>query len=227
MPLWVRGHHGWGFPAVATGPVCWGPRSKAVAADLTGREHLPLERCAEAMEVLFDTGMSEETVAVVLPDAAGRLAGFMARLATLLGAAPVVHADDTSVRVGVGLAWVHTISTPEPTSLAHHRQRGLDAIKTIGTLDTYTPSIVHDGLATYDRLDVATNAQCGAHLLRYLDKTAKAPSQWAWARSMRQTSGRRSSPATPRRHPRPARQERSRGKSPNGQTPRQDPRLLP
>jgi transposase len=140
------------LPAEATGPVCWGPRAKAVAAYLMGRQHLPLERCAEAMEVLFDAGIGEGTLAGVLPDAAGRLNGFMTRVAQLLGSSSVVHADETSTRVGVRLDSVHTISTPSLTYLAHHRQRGITAIEAIGVLDHYNGTIVHDGLATYDKL---------------------------------------------------------------------------
>jgi len=173
------------FPAEAVGAVCWGPRARAAASYLMARQHLPLERCAEAMEVLFDAPMGEGTLAGVLPDAASRLARFMARLADLLGKAPVVHADETSTRVGVRADWVHTISTEWLTYLAHHRKRGLEAIEAIGVLNNYTGTIVHDGLATYDKLGGATHAQCCAHILRYLDKTAKTGSQWAWATSMR------------------------------------------
>ncbi len=173
------------FPVEAIGPLCWGPRTKAVSAYLMGRQHLPLERCAEAMKVLFDAGISEGTLAGVLPDAAGRLEGFMGRLAVLIAASPVVHADETSTRVGVRLHWVHTISTPWLTYLAQHSQRGMEAIEAIGVLNSYTGTIVHDGFATYDNLPGATHAQCGAHLLRYLDKTAATASQWLWATSMR------------------------------------------
>ena len=68
------------FPVEAIGPLCWGPRTKVVAAYLMGRQHLPLERCTEAMKVLFDAGMSEGTLAGVLLDAASRVEGFMGRL---------------------------------------------------------------------------------------------------------------------------------------------------
>ncbi|MGH7733297.1 MAG: IS66 family transposase, partial [Gemmatimonadales bacterium] len=115
------------------------------------------------------------------------LANLVDCLAGPLGDAPVVHADETSVRVGVGLAWVHTISTPWLTYLAARRGRGIDAIVDIGVLGGYTGTIVHDGLATYDvdELKGASHAQCGAHLLRYLDAMAKSPTQWAWTAAMR------------------------------------------
>jgi hypothetical protein len=88
-------------------------------------------------------------------------------------------------RVGVGLEWVHTISTPWLTLLAHHRQRGYDAVVDLGVLNNYSGTIVHDGLAMYDKFDEATHAQCCAHVLRYLDGTAKTANQFAWAMSMR------------------------------------------
>lgn len=175
------------FPPEATGPVCWGPRVKANAAYLMARQHIPLERCAEAMAVLFNAPIGEGSLAGILPDAEGRLQRFLERLVALLRCCPVIHADETSVRVGAGIAWVHTASTPGLTLLRFHRRRGIDAIIDIGVLAGYGGTIVHDGLATYDRPELAgaTHAQCGAHLLRYLDRTAQCWAQRHWAGAMR------------------------------------------
>ncbi len=172
------------FPPEATAPVCWGPRAKATAAYLMARQHLPLERAAEAMADLFAAPMGQGTLAGVLPDAAGRLCDFLERLYDLLGECPVCHADETSIRVGTALGWVHTVSTSGLTLLAYHRRRGLEAIIDIGVLGDYEGTIVHDGWASYDKLDAATHAQCGAHLLRHLDNVAAAASQRAWAKAM-------------------------------------------
>jgi transposase len=176
------------FPPEATGPVCWGPRAKAAAAYLLARQHLPLERGAEAMAVLFDAPMGEGTLAGLLPDAACRLGGFLERLRNLLGGCPVAHADETSVRVGVALGWVHTVSTPGLTFLAYHARRGIEAIVEIGVLVGFQGTIVHDGLASYDREELAgaTHGQCGAHLIRHLDRVAEALARRGWATDMRQ-----------------------------------------
>ena len=175
------------FPAEATGPTCWGPRAKAVAAYLLARQHLPLERCAEAMNVLFDCPIGEGTLAGLLPDAAERLEPFLTELARLLQAEPVVHADETSIRVGTGLNWIHTISTDMLTLLACHRTRGIDAIIDIGVLNHYSGVIVHDGLNVYacDQLADATHAQCGAHLLRHLAAVGVYWKYTGWTIAMR------------------------------------------
>jgi len=156
-----------------------------VAAYLLARQHLPLERAAEAMADLFDAPMGEGTLAGLLPDAAGRLSRFRQRLDTLLLGTAVAHADETSVRVGAGLGWVHTVSTLGLTLLAYHRRRGIDAIIDIGVLDAYEGTIVHDGWASYDKLAQATHAQCGAHLLRHLDDLGGVSSEQGWTKAMR------------------------------------------
>lgn len=48
----------------------------------------------------FAAPMGEGTLAGLLPDAAERLEGFDGRVRSLLAESPVVHADETSVRVG-------------------------------------------------------------------------------------------------------------------------------
>ena len=175
------------FPPEATGPVCWGPRAKAVGAYLIGRQHLPLERAGETMAVLFDAPVGEGTLAGLLPEAAGGLGGFLERVTSLLKGCPVVHADETSVRIKIGLGWVHTVASTGYTYLALHDKRGIDAIVDIGVLSDYTGTIMHDGLASYDceELSAATHAQCGAHLVRALDDLADHRSQTPWASAMK------------------------------------------
>jgi len=175
------------FPPEASGPVAWGPRARATGTYLLGRQHLPLERGAEAMADLFDAPMGEGTLAGLLPEAAGKLGRFMDEVATALKASPVVHADETSVRIGVGLGWVHDASNASVTSLAVHEKRGIEGIEAIGVLTDYSGTIVHDGLATYDteELAAAAHAQCHVHLGRHLDALANHASQTPWARAMK------------------------------------------
>ena len=174
------------FPPEATGPVCWGPRAKGVAAYLIGRQHLPLEGAAEAMELLFAAPMGEGTLAGLLPDAARRLEGFLERVKVLLLGSAVVHADETPLRVGVALGYAHTVSTPDLTHLAYHPRRGIEAMLEIGVLGEYRGTIVHDGLASYERreLEEAAHSQCHAHLRRHLETAAKALPQKRWSTDM-------------------------------------------
>ena len=175
------------FPAEATAPTCWGPRIKAVAVYLMIRQHIPLERAHEAVSVLFDAPLSEGTLAGLSVDAAERLAPFMTELAALIRSSAVVCADETSCKTGRSTSWVHTASTSELTLLAHHARRGIDAIIAIGVLPGYRGVIMHDGLATYDRTELAeaSHAQCAAHLARHLTDVGTYYKHTAWTTAMR------------------------------------------
>lgn len=174
------------FPPEATGPVVWGPRAAAIATYLAASQHLPYERLSEAMGVLFDAPIGQGTLSTIMLRGEHRLDGFMERLKGLLAKAPVVCADETSIRVGTASSWIHTITTPRLTFLALDEHRGIDAINTIGVLPDYRGVIMHDGLATYhrDELAAAGHAQCAAHLIRALGTVAGARVHQTWATTM-------------------------------------------
>lgn len=176
-----------GFPAEATAPVCWGPRTKAVAVYLMIRQHLPLERAAEAMAVLFAAPVSQGSLATWPLKTAKRLSPFTAALRGLLALSAVVCADETPIRVGTGTGYVHTVATDTLTFLAYHAGRGFDAIDDIGLLGDYRGTIMHDGLSVYDRdeLAKASHAQCHAHLDRHLVKVGAWQKHAPWCEQMR------------------------------------------
>ena len=174
------------FPSAATGPVAWGPRAAAIATYLAAGQHLPYERLSDAMGVLFDAPIGQGTLATIMLRGEARLDTFIERLKTLLGEAPVVCADETSIRVGTVSSWIHTATTPSLTFLALDEHRGIDAINTIGVLPAYRGVIMHDGLATYhrDELAAAGHAQCAAHLIRALGSVGGVRVHQPWATTM-------------------------------------------
>ena len=86
------------FPPEATAPACYGPSIKAHALYLMCAQHLPRERCAQALTDLFGVSVSTGTLDNWMREAADALVGFLAVVGGQLAAAPVVHADVTSVR---------------------------------------------------------------------------------------------------------------------------------
>lgn len=63
------------FPSGVKAPVQYGEGIRSVAAYLMGYQFLPYERCAEAMNDLFDCNISPGTLATLLKGCAGELAG--------------------------------------------------------------------------------------------------------------------------------------------------------
>lgn len=91
------------FPAQASAPTCYGPGVAALGAYLLGRQHLPVERAAEAMTDCFGAPVSTGYLATLLPSAAGRLEGFLTMARARLAAAAVAHFDETGGRVAAKL----------------------------------------------------------------------------------------------------------------------------
>lgn len=168
------------FPAGVRAPVSYGPRTRATVAYLLGRQHLPTRRVAEAMADLFGLRISTGAVDAIYSDAFRRLGDFIGALVALLRSLPVLHADETTDRLGTKTCWMHVVSTAMFTLIHASVTRGGDAIDEAGVLRGYRGVVVHDRLAMYWKLK-AKHGLCGAHLLRDLADVAGVATQSAWA----------------------------------------------
>ncbi|HVL04077.1 MAG TPA: IS66 family transposase [Acidimicrobiales bacterium] len=169
------------FPEAVRAPVSYGPRVRAIVVYLLARQHIPVQRSAEAMAELFGIEMATGTVDAIYNDAARRLRGFIAALAAWLRSLPVLHADETTDRIGTATCWMHVVSTGLYTLIHASVTRGTDAIVEAGVLISYRGVIVHDRLALYWKLKKARHGLCAAHLLRDLASVAEVATQTAWA----------------------------------------------
>lgn len=111
------------FPSDATAPACYGPSIKAHALYLMCAQHLPRERCAQALADLFGVTVSTGTLDNWMREAAAALVGFLLAVTAQLRVAPVVHADETSVRSAKTALWVHVARQPPapPVGAGVHR----------------------------------------------------------------------------------------------------------
>jgi len=178
----VCGHATTGsFPDGVRAPVSYGPRARAVVAYLLGRQHIPNRRVAETMADLFGLDISTGTIDSIYSEAGRRLRGFIAALVALLGSLPVLHADETTDRIGTKNCWMHVVSTGLYTLIHASVTRGGQAIDDAGVLRGYRGVIIHDRLAMYWKLKRAKHGLCAAHLLRDLADVALVATQTAWA----------------------------------------------
>lgn len=169
------------FPEAVRAPVSYGPRARAIVVYLLARQHVPVQRTAEAMTDLFGIRIATGTVDAIYNDASRRLAGFIAALVVWLRSLPVLHADETTDRIGTATCWMHVVSTGLYTLIHASVTRGTDAIVDAGVLIGYRGVIVHDRLALYWKLKKARHGLCAAHLLRDLASVAEVATQTAWA----------------------------------------------
>jgi len=172
------------FPDGVCAPVQYGPSVSALAVYLTQYQLLPYQRTAELLAQVGGIPLSAGSVHRAVRVAGHRLAPMQQAIGAALVAAPVAHADETGMRVGTELYWLHVLSTPELTAYFPHPKRGGEALDAFGLLERFTGILVHDHWSAYECYH-CLHAFCNAHHLRELIALAETiPSQQRWAEDM-------------------------------------------
>lgn len=175
-------HHSGVFPEGVSQAVQYGPQVRAAAVYLTQYQQLPVARTAQALEDLFGLRVSTGTVQHSIDQAARLLAPAVEQIRQALCGQPVVHFDESSMRVGRTPHWLHTASTHLLSWYGSHRKRGSEALDSFGILPGFAGIAVHDGWGPYAGYD-CEHALCNAHHLRELVFVLESTQQ-PWAQEM-------------------------------------------
>jgi len=152
---------------VAGAPSSYGPNLRALAVYLLVFQHVPVERTAQLIADVTGAEVSTGWVASLLPQAAGLVTDSLNLIRALLVMGHILHADETTTRIGSVRRWLHVACTDFLTllHLAPRSRKGADAG---GILPHYRGVLVHDSLSLYAGYDAAAHQLCGAHLIREL-----------------------------------------------------------
>lgn len=177
-------------PAGVAAPRQYGPRLRAVAAYLVQQQFVPYARVRELLAEVFGAVLSVGTLVNLVQAGADRLQAVEEEIKAELRRAPVLHHDETGMRlVGPeGRAqgqWTHVTCTKELTHYARHAARGATALEAIGILPGFTGVSVHDGWTSYRHYQTCRHARCNAHHLRELTFVEEELQQ-AWAGQLKQ-----------------------------------------
>jgi transposase len=170
------------FAGAVRSGVRYGPGVKARVLYLQQYQLLPYQRTSEAMRDLFGCRLSPGTVANIVRECAAGLFETELKIKKKLRRSPVIHADETGLRVAKRLGYVHVASMPSLTHYAAASHRGRTAIDEINVLPTYRGTCVHDGLLSYTHYTRCRHALCGVHLLReltYFEELTSETKAWA------------------------------------------------
>lgn len=168
------------FPVGVDHPVQYGPNVQATAVYLSQYQMLPYARLAEALVDLYGVRLSQGTLDSFLLRTADRLEGFEERIKAMLVASRVVHFDESGVRVGRQLHWLHVAATALITCYLIHGKRGVVAMKQMGVLGLFGGYAVHDSWSSYFTFEGQLHVLCNAHHIRELIYAHEQHGQ-AWA----------------------------------------------
>jgi len=172
------------FPEEVHAPLQYGPSVPAFAVYMTQYQRLPFERTATLLEELAGIVISPGTLYNAIETAAERLETPVLAIREALVGAPIAHADETGIRVGKALHWLHVLSNASLTAYFAHPKRGAEALEAFGLLARFCGVLVHDHWRAYVRFD-CLHAFCNAHHLRELIAIAETiPSQKPWAEDL-------------------------------------------
>ena len=172
------------FPVEVTQPVQYGSRIKSQAAYFNNYHVVPLERTTEIFADLYGHAISEAIVLQANATLADRVQPSTEAVKKTLINSDVVNFDETGLRVGGKLHWVHVASTPELTDYTVHDKRGSVAMDAAGILPEFEGTAVHDHWKPYFNYGPASHSLCNAHHLREL-KFIDQQYQQPWAAEMK------------------------------------------
>src|SRR5262249_21703118 len=156
------------FPAGVPSRNPYGPPLRALVVYLVEQQLVPYARVRALLADLFGQSLSVGTLVTMVQHCAQRLAPVEEALKAEAQAAPVLHQDETGVRVAGTLQWVHVWSTPTLTQYGVHPTRGREATEAIGLLPHFRGVSVHDGWKPYQTDTGCRHALCNVHHLREL-----------------------------------------------------------
>jgi transposase len=164
------------FPSEVTAPVQYGDRVQALAVYLNNQQLIPEDRLQQTFEDLFSLSISTATIVDMNKDFASKVQLEQEIVLQALKATAVKNLDESGVRIGGKLQWLHVISNDHMTHYKVTEKRGDIHTGLCGTL-------VHDHFKPYLSVPDVKHALCNAHHLREL-KALEEIEKESWAFDM-------------------------------------------
>lgn len=172
------------FPPEASNLVQYGPRLRAMMVYLMDGQLLPSARTVELFKELFGVEISEGTFYNIREQCFEQLERLNESIQDALLTSPVVHFDETGMRVNGALWWLHVAATNGLTYYFVHPKRGQAAMDEMDILPSFSGKAIHDGWKSYSRYE-CEHFLCNAHHLRELQFMLERDEQlWSFQMSL-------------------------------------------
>ena len=157
-----------------------GPRAKALAADLKHRLGVSYANVSEVLNDVFGLQVCRSGWCQADQKLAETARPIYEKLIELIRQCSVVHADETSWRIGTLAAWLWVFTNRQISVYAIRDNRSSDVVVDILGRE-FKGVLASDRFAAYDdkRLSAWLKQKCVAHLLRNLKEIQENKSGWA------------------------------------------------
>jgi len=172
------------FPLDMPGPLQYGRGIKAYMINLLIAQMISLNRVQKMVKTLIGKIISEATILKYVLQLYEALEEWEQSAVEQLLKSPVIHADETSLRVNKRNHWIHVYSSGNVTVKMLHEKRGVKAIEGINIIPRYGGVIIHDCWASYLSYEHCEHGLCGSHILRELTFVIDS-NQYKWAADMK------------------------------------------
>lgn len=148
----------------------FGPRACAHVALLKFSDRLPCKLVVRALERQCGLMVTPATILDITRRVADAAKPHYRAIITRIQNSPVVHVDETPIRVGGRTHWVWVFTTPTETLYLIRPTRGKSVPREI--LADYKGVVISDGYKLYEQFGTAQQ-RCWAHLLREAKELAE------------------------------------------------------
>lgn len=155
------------FPQWVDDFVSYWPNIKANSVYMYNFIYSSYDRLQKYWKEIYDLDISQPTLLSYNMRGADKLAGFEKDLKMALVSSPIIHADETWVRVNSKTDWVHVACTKSLTYYFPHKKRGKEAIDAMWILPNFIWSLISDHWFSYTFYSLV-HYFCNAHHLREL-----------------------------------------------------------
>jgi transposase len=170
------------FPQSVKYPVQYGPNILALAIYCKNYQFIPYERISEFFNDVMGIKVCSATIIRAERECFRNLENFENTVKEKLIASPVLHCDETGMKVQGKRNWLHVASNDKYTCYFAHPKRGSEAMDAMEILPEYKGIAVHDGWKSYNGYN-CDHTLCNAHLQRELTGIEENYKQ-QWAKDM-------------------------------------------
>jgi transposase len=174
-------------PSQVNSAVQYGNMVKSLVVLMNNEYKMPMQKIGQLFKSLYGHKINESTVLTMLENCYDKLSETEALIKEKIKSSEVGHADETGIRIGKKLNWLHVLSTQLYTYLFAHPQRGKKAVESAQSIiPGFKNWLIHDCWSTYFNCKQARHALCNAHIIRELQAIIDNDKNGAdcWAKKM-------------------------------------------